>query len=109
MIISLNIIGLTYVVVDKQHAVCQVIDVAVPRVELKEKEEVDKYQDLARELRKLCKVKTRVVPIVIRALGTITKGVVGHLESIGVNLDVASIQKTALFGTASIPRRVLDY
>ena len=75
------------------------INVAVPRVELKEKEEIDKYQDLARELRKLCKVKTRVVPIVIRALGTITKGVVGHLESIGVNLDVAQIQKTARLRT----------
>ena len=89
----MNIIGLTYVVEDKQHAdaVCQIIDVNVPRVKLKEKEEIDKYQDLAKELRKLCKVKTRVVPIVIRALGTITKGVVGHLERIGVNLDVAQI------------------
>ena len=78
-------------------------------MELKEKEEIDKYQDLARELRKLCKVKTRVVPIIIGALGTIKKGVVGHLESIGVNLDVAPIQKTALFGTAPVPQRVLDY
>ena len=40
------------VVVDKQQAVCQIIDAAVPgkaRVELKEKETIDKYQDLARE------------------------------------------------------------
>ena len=58
-------------------------------MELKEKEKIEKYQDLARELRKLWKVKTRVVPIVIRALGTIPNGLVGHLESIGVNLDVA--------------------
>ena len=47
----------------------------------KEKEKIDKYRDLARELRKLWKVKTRVVPIVIGALGTIPKGLVGHLES----------------------------
>ena len=32
----------------------------------------------------------------------------GHLESIGVNLDEAQIQKTALLGTARILRRVLD-
>ena len=53
------------VVVDKQQAVCQIIDVAAPgdaRVELKEKEKIDKYQDLAKELRKLWKVKTRVAP-----------------------------------------------
>ena len=56
--------------------------------------------DLARELRKMWKVKTRVVPIVIRALGTIPKGLVGRLASIGVNLDVAQIQKTASLGTA---------
>ena len=65
--------------VDKQQAVCQIIDVAVPgdaRVELKETENIDKYQDLARELRKLGKVKTRVGPIVIWALWTIPKGVV---------------------------------
>ena len=52
----------------------QIIDVAVPgdaKVELKEKEKIDKYQDLAKELRKLWKVKTRVVPIVICALRTI--------------------------------------
>ena len=52
----------------------QIIDVAVPgdaRVEQKEKEKIDKYQDLAKELRKLWKVKTRVVPIVIGALRTI--------------------------------------
>ena len=75
----------------------------------KEKEKIDKYRDLARELRKLWKVKTRVVPIVIGALGTIPKGLVGHLESIGVNLDLAKIQKTTLLGTARILRRVLDY
>ena len=41
-------------VVDIQQAVCQIIDVAVPedaRAELKKKEKIGKYQDLARELK----------------------------------------------------------
>ena len=46
---------------------------------------------------------------VIGELGTTPKGLVGYLESIGVNLYVAQIQKTALLGTARILRRVLDY
>ena len=58
---------------------------------------------------KLWKVKTRVVPTVIRALGTIPKKLVGHLENIGMNLDVAQIQKTASLGTARILQRVLDW
>ena len=53
--------------------------------------------------------QTRVVPTVIRALGTIPKGLVGHLENIGMNLDVAQIQKTASLGTARILQRVLDW
>ena len=64
---------------------------------------------MARELGKLWKVKTRVVPTVIGELGTIPKGLVDHLKTIGMNLDVAQIQKTASLGTALILRRVLDY
>ena len=40
------------------------------------------------------------MPIIVGALGTILKGLVGHLESIGVNLHVAQIQKTAILGIA---------
>ena len=54
--------------------------------------------------------QTRVVPTVIRALRwTIPKGLVGHLENIGMNLDVAQIQKTASLGTARILQRVLNW
>ena len=85
------------------------IDVAVPgdaKVELKEREKIDKYQDLARELRKLRKDKTRVVPIVVGALGTILKGLVGHLETIGVNRESRRFKR---LGTARILQLVLEY
>ena len=49
------------------------------------------------------------MPNVIGTLATIPKGLVGHLESIVVNLYVAQIQNTTLLGTARILRRVLDY
>lgn len=32
---------------------------------------VEKYQDLAREVGRMCGVRTKVVPVVIRALGTV--------------------------------------
>ena len=54
-----------------------IIDFAVPaehRIKLKECEKKDKYLDLARELKKLWKLIVTIVPIVIGAFGTITKG-----------------------------------
>ena len=39
-----------------------------------EQEKVDKYQDLAREFKRLWKAEARVIPIVIGALGTIPRG-----------------------------------
>jgi hypothetical protein len=36
-------------------------------------EKIEKYQDLARELRKLWNTRTEVIPIVIGALGTLAK------------------------------------
>ena len=53
------------------------------RINLKESEKKDKYLDLARELKKMWKMKVTIVPIVIGALGTITKGLLkglGYLE-----------------------------
>ena len=44
------------VVVDKKRRTCKIIDFAVPgdsRIEEKEKEKIEKYQDLRRELQKI--------------------------------------------------------
>ena len=43
------------------------------RIKLKECEKKDKYLDLASELKKLWNMKVTIVPIVIGALGTVTK------------------------------------
>ena len=48
-------------------------------INLKECEKY-KYHDLARELKKLWNMKVTIVPIVIGALGTITKGLLKGLE-----------------------------
>ena len=43
-------------------------------IKLKESEKKDKYLDLARELKKLCNMKVTIMPIVIGAFVTVTKG-----------------------------------
>ena len=53
------------------------MDFAVPvdhKVRLKEGEKGDKYQDLVRERKKLSNMKVTMIPIVIGALSTVTKG-----------------------------------
>ena len=58
------------------------MDFAVPadhRIKLKESEKKDKYLDLARESKKLWNMKVTIIPIMIGAFGTVTKGL-GDLE-----------------------------
>ena len=49
-------------------------DLRILPLQLKESEKRDKYLDLARELKKLWNMKVTAIPIVIGALGTVTKG-----------------------------------
>ena len=61
----------------KREGICKIIDCAVPatnRIKLKEYEKKDKYLDPARELKKLWNMKVTIIPIVIGAFGTVTKG-----------------------------------
>ena len=50
------------------------------RIKLKECEKKDKYQDLARELKKLCNMQVTIIPIVIGEFETETKGLLKGLE-----------------------------
>ena len=76
---------------------------------MKKWEKNDKYQDLARELKKLWNMKVTIVPIVIGAFGTVTKVLLKGLEDLKVGGRVETIQTTALLRTARILRRVLEY
>ena len=77
-------------------------------INLKDGEKKDKYFDLARELKKLWNMKVTIVPIVIGALGTITKGLLKGLEDLEIGGRTETIQTTALLRTARILRRVLE-
>ena len=53
-------------------------------------------------------MKVTIVPIVIGALGTITKGLLKGLEELEIGRRTETIQMTALIRTAKILRRVLE-
>ena len=77
--------------------------------ESESEQKVDKYQDLASEIKRLWKVEAKVISIVIGALGTIPRGLKENLRTLGITIKVELIQKVALLGTARILRKVLDH
>ena len=99
------------VVIDKANSKTMIIDVAVPgdfRVKDKESEKIEKYQDLALEINRMWNTTTRVVPIVIGALGASYR-IRDWLALLGVDMKRLDIvQQTALLGSANILRKVLS-
>ena len=61
------------------------------KVKLKEGEKRGKYLDLVTELKKLWDMKVTVIPIVVGALGTVTKGLVKGLEELEIRKRVETI------------------
>ena len=96
--------------INKKKRTCKIVDFVVPadhRIKLNESEKKDKYQDLARELKKLWNMQGTIIPIVIGAFGTVTKGLLKGLEDLEVGGRVETIKTTTLLRTARILRRVL--
>ena len=73
-----------------------------------ESQKKDKYLDLALELKKLWNMNVTIIPIVVGALGTVTKGLVKGLEDLEIRGRVERIQTKALLRSAGILRRVLE-
>ena len=83
-----------------------IVDIAVPGEE--ETEKYEKYQDLAREIKRIWKSRTKVVPVVVGTLGSVSKKLAGHLEQLGIKDRTRTMQKSALLGSAHILRKVLE-
>ena len=73
--------------INKKERTYRIVIFAVPtdhKVKLKECENKDKYLDLAGELKKLRNKKVTIIPIVIGALGSVTKKLVQGLEDLEI-------------------------
>ena len=99
------------IVVDKVNKKWTVVDFSVPwdaNVKRKEEENIARYADLATEIRRLYKVRTEIIPIVVGALGTIPKRLKGYLKSLGVPDVIGCLKTTALLGTQRILKNTLS-
>ena len=100
-------------IINKSDRTCIIVDIAVPgdsRISHKEKEKVEKYQDMKREIKEMWNLRNVVVVLVILgALGSITKKLGEWIKKLDISLGIGLLQKTTILGTARILRKVLDY
>jgi hypothetical protein len=73
----------------------------------KEAGKILKHKDLTIEIQLMWNVKTKVIPVIISATGTISKSFRKYVSNIPGNHEVTELQKTAILGTAHILRKVL--
>jgi hypothetical protein len=95
---------------DNRKRTCMLIDVSISgdrNVIKKEAEKFIEYKNLTIEIQRMWNVKTKVIPLVIGATGTISKLFRKYVSNTPENHAVKELQKTALLGTAHILRKVL--
>jgi hypothetical protein len=86
------------------------IDVAVPEqrnVIQTEAEKILKYKDLTIEIQHMWNVKTRVIPVIFGATGTISKSFRKYMSTIPGHHEIKELHNTAILDTAHILRKVL--
>ena len=67
------------------------------------------YSELKHEIAKIWKLrKVEVIPVVIGALGTVTKHFEKWTEKLDLDLTIEALQKPCLLGTTRIIRKMLD-
>ena len=73
----------------------------------KEAEKILKYKDLTTEIQRMWNAKTKVIPVIIGATGTVSESFRKYVRNIPGKHEVKELQKTAILGTAHILRKVL--
>ena len=100
------------VVVNKNERSCAIINIPIPgdmRVSKKEKEKIERYQELKREMKRMWSIRSiKVIPVVVGALGSTLKKLKNCIEDLGVVISIALLQKTALLRTVCTLAKVLN-
>ena len=95
---------------DNEKGTCTLTDVAISgdrNVIKKEAEKTLQYKDLTVEIQRVWNVKTKVIPVITGAIGTISKTFRKYVSNIPGKREVKELQKTAILGTAHIIWKVL--
>jgi hypothetical protein len=73
----------------------------------KEGEKILKYKDLTIKIQRMWNAKTKVIPVITGATGTISNSFRKYVSNIPEHHEVKELHKTAILGTSHILRKVL--
>ena len=99
------------VIINREKGLWTIVDFCVPvdkNVLKREQDKIDTYSPLAYQIRKMHKVKTRIVPVVIGSLGVVSKRLKGYIDELGIPDVIGGLQTSVLIGTSKVLRKVLN-
>jgi len=95
---------------DNEKGTCMLIDVAISgdrNVIKKEAEKILQYKGLTIEIQRTWNVKTKVIPVITGATGTVSKSFRKYVSNTPGKHEVKELQKTAILGTTHTLLKVL--
>ena len=90
---------------------CTIVDFSVPweeNIYSKEEQKITNYTPLAREMSKMHRMSTKIVPIVLGGLGTVPNSLLGNLTKLNIPDIIGGLQTTVLISTHNMLRKVLS-
>jgi len=99
------------IIKNQKEKTCTLVDVAIPadkNVVQKEEEKKLKYKSLCIEIQRMWNLNCTIIPVITGATGIVTRNLKKNLETVPVKHSIDSLQKTAIFGTSHIIRKVLQ-
>ena len=67
-----------------------------------------KCKSLCIEIQRMWNLKCTIIPVIIRATGVVTRSIRKNLEAVPGKHSIDSLQKTPIFGTSHVIRKVLQ-
>jgi hypothetical protein len=89
---------------DKKENTCLLITIAIPddsNVNTKETEKLSKYKELEIEVSRMWKVRTKIMPVITAALGTIKNGLDQNLQLLPGHPSAKELQQITLMGNCT--------
>ena len=87
-----------FVVVNKNERSCGIIDTAIPadiRVSEKEKQKIERYQELQSEIKRMWNIRSiKIIPVIVRTLGCTLKKLKNCIEELGINTITTKYNRT---------------
>ena len=99
------------IIKNKKEKTCTLMDVAIPadrNVVQKEAEKKLKYKSLRIEIQRMWNLTCMIIPVIIGAIGIVTRSLKKNLEAVPGKNSIDSLQQTAILGTSHIIRNVLQ-